>query len=219
MDKDVAKEGERRMLNIFLIIGLIGALLMFMGDMVLYYSKDDYVSDGTLNPIIEIMKEESRGRLYAGGIIGPLAAFVYCIGYYHLVLVMNEQYQTMGWICFFINCLGIICGGAYHSHCAYLGLITRHDAKVALEEIHKYLNVQKVVAFGLQGIGFLLLAIYIVLQWTIFPWWVAMFSPGILFLLFPFTRKLQKGLHMIIGGGWTNLISVIYYGVALIVVL
>ena len=104
------------MSNIFLIAGLIGSLLMFMGDMVLYYSKEDYTSDGTLNPIIAIMKKESRPRLYAGGIIGPLAAFIYCIGYCHLVLIMDEQYQIFGWACFFINSLGIICGGAYHSH-------------------------------------------------------------------------------------------------------
>lgn len=178
------------MLNTILLIGLSGAILMFIGDMVLYYSKDDYVADGTLNPIIDIMKTESRTRLYIGGLIGPVAAFLYCIGYYHLVLVMNEQYQILGWVCFLINCLGIICGGVYHSHCAY---------------------------FGLQGLGFLLLAMFIVLKWTVFSRWMIVVSPGILFLFSPFTRKLPKGLHMIIGGGWTNLISVIYYGVALMV--
>ena len=65
------------MLNIVLYIGLIGAILMFIGDMVLYYSKEDYVGTVTLNAIIDIMKKESRTRLYAGGIIGPIAAFSY----------------------------------------------------------------------------------------------------------------------------------------------
>ncbi len=32
------------MLNSILLIGLSGAILMFVGDMVLYYSKDDYVA-------------------------------------------------------------------------------------------------------------------------------------------------------------------------------
>ncbi|MEE3497156.1 MAG: hypothetical protein VZR06_18550 [Butyrivibrio sp.] len=32
-------------------VGLIGALLMFCGDMTLYFDKDDYVQDGTINPI------------------------------------------------------------------------------------------------------------------------------------------------------------------------
>ena len=190
---------------------------MFIGDMVLYYSKDDYVADGTLNPIIDIMKTESRTRLYIGGMLGPVAAFLYCIGYYHLVLVMNEQYQIWGWACFFINCLGIICGGAYHSHCAYFGLIGRYENVETLCEVHKYLNVQKRSSFWLQGVGFLLLAIVIVLNLTVFPRWLIIFTPGILFLFLPVTRKLPKGLHMIIGGGWTNLISVLYYGVALVI--
>ena len=46
------------MLNTILLIGLSGAILMFIGDMALYYSKEDYVADGTLNPIIDIMKTE-----------------------------------------------------------------------------------------------------------------------------------------------------------------
>lgn len=206
------------MLSIFLIVGLCGAILMFIGDMVLYYSKDDYVGAATLQAIIDIMKRESRTRLYIGGMIGPIAAFFYCVGYYHLVVMMKEEFRVLGWICFLINCLGIICGGAYHSHCAYFGLIGRHDTKESLEEIHKYLNVQKTVAFGLQGIGFLMLAVFIGLKWTMFPRWMFIVTPGILFLLLPLTRKLPKGIHMIISGGWTNLISVIYYGVALAVV-
>ena len=205
------------MLNAILFVGLFGAVLMFMGDMILYYNKEDYATDGTLNPIIDIMKKESRKRLYMGGIVGLFSAFLYCVGYYHLVLIVNEEYQILGWLCFCINCLGIICGGAYHSQCAYLGLIGRHDNKEILDEVHKYLNVQKTVAFGLQGIGFLMLALLIIVKWTVFPRWMFLVSPGILFLLFPLTRKLPKGFHMIISGGWTNLISVIYYGVALMV--
>ena len=207
------------MLNLILLIGLIGAILMFIGDMVLYYSKDDYASDGTLTPIIEIMKKESRIRLYIGGMIGTVAAFLYCVGYYHLVLIVAEHYKILGWCCLGINCLGIICGGVYHSHCAYLGLIGRHQNQEILDEVLKYLNVQKAVAFGLQGIGFCLLALVIVLKWTVFPRWVVLFTPGILFTLFPLTRKLPKGWHMIIGGGWTNLISVIYYAVILVIAL
>lgn len=206
------------MLSIFLIVGLVGAILMFAGDMVLYYNKEDYVGATTLEPIVAIMKKESRRRLYIGGLLGPIAAFFYCVGYYHLVLIVKEEVQILGWICFFINCFAIICGGAYHSHFAYLGLIGRYDSKEALEEVSRFMNVQKTVAFGTQAIGFLMMAIFILLKWTVFPRWMFLVTPGILFLLVPVTRKLPKGFHMIISGGWTNLISVIYYGVAIAVV-
>ncbi len=205
------------MLKTFLFIGLIGAILMYIGDMVLYFSRKGCVSPGTVNNIIGIMKKESRTRLYIGGIVGPIAAFLYCIGYYHLVLVMSEHYQVWGWVCFFVNCFGIICGGVYHSHCAYFGLIGRHDHEESMNEIIKYLSLQKCFVFGLQGIGFLVLAIFIICGWTVMPRWMFLFSPGILFLFAPLTRKLPKGLNIAIGGGWTNWISVIYYAVALII--
>ena len=120
-----------------------------------------------------------------GGIIGLVAAFLYCVGYYRLVIIMNEKCQILGWLCFGINCLGIICGGAYHSHCAYFGLIGRHDNKEILEEVHRYLNVQQTISFGLQGIGFLILALLIIVKCTVFSRWMFLVSPGILFLLFP----------------------------------
>lgn len=47
-------------LTITLVVGLIAGLLMFCGDMLLYYDKNDYVSDGTFNPVIEIMKKVSE---------------------------------------------------------------------------------------------------------------------------------------------------------------
>lgn len=207
------------LLQILLLFGLLGAILMFVGDMTLYYSKSEYVSgtDASLKLLVDIMKGESRTRLYAGGIIGPMAALLYCIGYYHLVLFMDEKYVIAGWSCFFINCLGIIFGGAYHSHCAYYGLIGRLENEEALNEVSKYLNVQKLFVFGLQGIGFLALAVFIVAGWTVLPRWMILLSPGILFLFAPLTRKLPKGLHIVIGGGWTNLISVIYYTATLII--
>ena len=205
------------MLSVFLIVGLIGAILMFMGDMALYYSKEDYIGATDFEPIIDIMKKESRRRLYIGGILGPIASFFYCLGYFHLVLIMNQEFHILGCICFMINCLAIICGGTYHSHVAHFGLIGRHDKKEALDEVDKYINVQKKIAFGLQAIGFVMMIILIALKRTVLPRWMFIVTPGSLFLLYPLTRKLPKGFHMIISGGWTNLISVIYYTVTLII--
>ena len=171
-----------------------------------------------MNPIIEIMKKVSTKRLYIGGMIGPLTAFLYCVGYYHLVLFSMENYVTFGWVLFFINCLGIICGGAYHSHCANLGLIGRHDND-SLKEVENYLNFQKTVAFDIQAVGFVGMAFMIVMDWTVLPRWMVLLTPLVMFLLMPLVRKLPKGLHMLICGGWTNLISVIYYIAALICVI
>ncbi|MGP1587072.1 MAG: DUF6796 family protein [Treponemataceae bacterium] len=205
------------LLQVTLVIGLIGAIIMFFGDMLLYYNKEDYVSDGTLQPIIDIMKKESRPRLYAGGMIGPTIAFVYAIGFYHSVLFIDERHAIAGWICFFLNTLGIIIGGSFHSHCANLGLIGRHNDKACIDEVLDFLKVQRIFLFTTLALGVILLAVCIGCGWTVFPRWMAALTPGVFMLLLPVVRKLPKGLHIVIGGGWTNLVFVLYYIAAIIV--
>lgn len=205
-------------LQIALIIGLVGAFLMLCGDMTLYFSNDDYKHDGTLNPIIDIMKKAGTKRLYIGGMIGPLTAFLYCVGYYHLVLFAKDGFTWLGWALFLVNCLGIICGGAYHSHCANLGLIGRHEDEDTLKEVTSFLDFQKKVAFGIQAIGFIGMALMIVMGWSVLPRWMIIFTPLVLILLLPLVRKLPKGIHMVVCGGWTNMISVIYYIAAILCV-
>ncbi|WP_295126005.1 DUF6796 family protein [Ruminococcus sp.] len=199
-----------------MVLGLAGALMMLCGDMALYYSPDDYGNDGTLEPIINIMKKLGRRRLYIGGLLGPFAAFVYCLGYYHIPLMTDEKHLLLGQVCFLVNCLGIIGGGAYHSHCANLGLIPRHGSAEDKEEVLRYLGVQKNAFFIPQAAGFIVLAVLVAAGWTVLPRWYFLLTPGVLMLLLPLMRKLPKGLHMVVCGGWTNMISVIYYAAALI---
>ena len=205
------------LLEIVLCLGLLGAVLMFIGDMALYYTKEDPSSNGSLQPLIDVMKTIRPKRLYLGGMLGPIAAFFYCIGYYHLVLFLDETYAVAGWCCFFVNCLGIICGGAFHSHYPYYGLLGRLAHDDVIEEMRKYMSIQQFLSFGLQGVGFLALAVFIAAGWTSFPRWMLLFSPGILFLGAPLAKKLPKGVRIVFAGGWTNWISIIYYAMALAV--
>ena len=71
------------MLLTTLWIGLAGALLMFAGDMLLYYTPEDFACGPKssvaerINAIIAVMKGLPAGRVMAGGMIGPIAAFLY----------------------------------------------------------------------------------------------------------------------------------------------
>lgn len=203
-------------LTITLAAGLLAGILMFCGDMLLYYDQKDYVSDGTFNSIIEIMKNISTKRLYAGGMIGPIAAFLYCVGYYHIVLIFNNEIFILAIVCFLILCMAIIIGGAYHSHCAYLGLIGKLDDEKAMDVVITYFSLINKVCFIFQIIGLFMLFLSIILGWTVLPKFFAVVTPGMLYLLLPLMRKLPKGIHIIICGGWSNLIFIIYYAVLLI---
>ena len=204
------------MLMTMLIVGLSGAVLMFCGDMLLYYDRNDFAQDGTLEPIIQIMKKLSRKRVMLGGWIGPVAAFLYCIGFYHIVLMTESSSNTLAMIAFLLCCLGIISGGAYHSHCAYLGLLGGDDQRKGLDIAMAYFQKLPVILYLGEGLGLLLLIFLIVMGKTALPVWMAVLSPGILFLLRKPARKLPKGLHMVISGGFTNIIFIIYYLAAII---
>ena len=101
-------------LHTCILIGLLGSITMFMGDMFLYYDRKDYDNKNKVNSIIEIMKKLGTKRLYLGGILGPLGSFLYLLGSYHMVLASQEKFLKLAWILFLINSFGIIFGGAYH---------------------------------------------------------------------------------------------------------
>ena len=194
-----------------IIIGLFGSFLMFLGDMTLYYDPNDYDGKDTINNIIGIMKNVSIKRLYIGGLLGPICAFIYCIGFFHIVLGIQEKYLTIGWFVFLINVLGMIFGGAYHIQCAYLGLLSRHENKGVLDEFLKFLKFQAKIVFGIMALANIGIALLIVFGLTVFPSWQALFTPIFLLILTPLADRLPKGLHMIIRGGWFNIIYFIYY--------
>ena len=199
-----------------ILIGLFASFLMFLGDMILYYDSNDYDGKNTINNIIGIMKNVSIKRLYIGGLLGPICAFIYCIGFYHIVLAIQEKYLTIGWFVFLINIFGIILGGTYHIQCAYLGLLSRYENKGAFDEFLKFLKLQAKIVFGIMAIANIGIALVILFGFTVFPRWQVLFTPMFLLILTPLTGRLPKGLHMIIRGGWFNIIYFIYYLILLI---
>jgi len=190
---------------------------MFFGDMLLYYDKNDYENNGTLEPIINIMKKLPRKRVMLGGLLGPVSAFLYCVGFYHIVLITGDDSRTLSWAAFLLCCLGIIAGGAYHSHCAYLGLLGQDEQRTVLDIVLGYFQKLALVLYLGEGSGLLILLLLIITGRTVFPSWTAFLSPGVLFLLKPLARKLPRGIHMVISGGFTNIIFIVYYLIVLTV--
>ena len=194
-----------------ILIGLFGSFLMFLGDMTLYYDSKDYDGKDTINSIIGIMKNVSIKRLYIGGLLGRICAFIYCIGFYHIVLRIQEEYLNLAWFVFLINIFGMIIGGTYHIQCAYLGLLSRHENKGAFDEFLKFLKLQAKIVFSIMALANIAIALIILFGLTVFPRWQALFTPIFLLIFTPLAERLPKGLHMIIRGGWFNIIYFIYY--------
>ena len=213
------------MLLTTVLVGLVAALMMFAGDMLLYYTPDDFAysanstSEEKMNAIRNVMKALPPKRVMAGGMLGPVTAFLYCVGFYHIVLMTDDQMHTLAMTAFLLSCFGIITGGAYHSHCAYIGLLGDEKHKNSLDIVSTYFQKMPLILYAGEGLGFLLLIILIVADSTVLPQWMFILSPGVLFLLKPVVARLPKGIRIIVSGGWTNLISVIYYTAVLITIL
>ena len=73
------------MLTTTLVIGLLGALLMFCGDMTLYFDKNDFEQNGSLQPIIDIMKNLPKGLHMV--ISGGFSNIIFVV-YYLVMLAM-----------------------------------------------------------------------------------------------------------------------------------
>lgn len=207
----------------FCLLGLLGSLLMLLGDQLLYLSKSSAKKEKTtdaMDYVAEVMSKLPVKRFCAGGLIGPFAVFVYCVGFYHLVLAVNPDlvvWKNVALAAFLLNCFGIIYGGAFHSHFPYLGLFRKSEQKETRDIIVKYFSKLMIFTYIGEGIGFVLMLIMIASGATIFPRWCAIITPGVLMLLKPLVAKIPGMVGKFISGGWTNLISVIYYIVIIVV--
>jgi hypothetical protein len=207
------------------LVGLAGAFLMFAGDMLLYYTPEDFAYDSKsssaekIQAIVAVMKRLPAKRVMVGGMIGPVSAFLQCVGFYHIVLMADNGMKSLAMAAFLFSCFGMIAGGAYPRHCAYLGLLGDDRFREALAVVETYFQKLPLFYYVGNGIGFLLLAILIVLGHTLLPRWMFLLSPGILFLLRPAVARLPKGIRIIVSGGWTNWISVLYYLAVLLAIL
>ena len=162
------------------------------------------------------MKKLPAKRVMIGGLIGPVAAFLYCLGFYHIVLITDEIWFKWAFASFLLNCMGIIVGGAYHSHCAYLGLLGADEQRDDLDIVIKYFQKLPLILYLGEGIGLIVFLVLMIAGKTTFPRWMAIFTPGVLFMLKPLSRKLPKGLHMLICGGFSNIIFIVYYIISII---
>lgn len=68
------------LMHLLLVLGFVASLLMFAGDMLLYFTTGTYDMDGSLRPYMRIMRDMPAGRIKAGGCARPRCRGALCCG-------------------------------------------------------------------------------------------------------------------------------------------
>lgn len=194
------------------IAGIIASCLMYTGDMLLYFTAKPVAS--FQEEIVQIMSEISPERLQAGGLLGPVSAFLYMTGFYHIYLLVKPESNKIAKVLFGLLCFGIMYGGAFHTHFTFLGFIAGfgNAELLQLAENFAVLNYYFVLFPGLMA--YALLAYLIIAKKTFYPRWVVVFSPIILFWFSGLVKHLPQPLMMLTAGGWSNMIFIIFFSIS-----
>ena len=191
--------------------GILGGLILFTGDMLLYY-------DPINTSFKQNMGNASDFRIIASGISALFATWLYMIGLgqiYYAFKPTNAVLRNSVIICFgsILIAFGIV-------HGAYLAIAT--TAKLSIEYNLDMKTATSLASETNQILRMLVYPIFAVLSFlfisqvwkrkTLYPRWVVIFFPLLPFLVQDFICKfLPDNLWIVICGGYLNLILVIFF--------
>jgi hypothetical protein len=202
MDSD----GTRRLAG---LAGLAGALLFFAGDMLFY---------GHLGPgssfaegMFLTVRQASTERLFIGGLMGPVAACLCIIGFWHVYLNIRPEAAIIGRAVLAAFFVLMVAGSAVHTLWTTKGLALKYCSgqdlacSNLLAAIKSYWTIAYYMGAVPGYVGAVLLAGLVVLGKTWYPRWTVIANPAVLFLFSPLASLVPSPLGAILVGGSANL--------------
>lgn len=193
----------------YAIGGIIGTLLMFSGDMLFYFTMEpigEFTED-----ILPLMGTIPSWRLTLGAFLGPVAGFLYSVGYYHVYLNIKESVSKWSKVFFSCLVLSIFFGSVFHAYFAPLGFSAQYPDLPLSDQI----MVPATWIYGafliLFLISFIPLGILMLLNKTPYPRWYIIFNPVLMYIVFHVFDYLPQPLKIILAGGKSNLVMLIFF--------
>lgn len=182
--------------------------------MLLYFTTETFAD--LEKELLPSMGKISLERLAAGGLLGPLAACLYIVGFYHIYLSIKKPRKTLAKIIFTALSVSIIAGGAYHAFFPAFGIVASNGHPELIDKLFVYAEYVGYVTFFPMVVGWALFCYLILRKKTIFPRLLAFATPLITIWLSALWISLPQPYLIIIGGGWNNLVMTIFFGASLV---
>ncbi len=195
--------------------GFFGALLFFAGDMLFYghFGSGANFSAG----LITTVTHASDARLYAGGLVGPFAACLCLLGFWHVYL--NTRAASLPLARLVLVCFSIlmIFGSAIHTLWTARGLALKYcyAQSAPCADLAGSVKSYWTLAYNLGSIpgylGAILLLGLVLLRRTNYPRWTALANPAVLILMSYLAVYAPAPLGAILVGGSANLSIALFF--------
>lgn len=211
------------------VLGLLGALLMLGGDMLLYAHANHaaWVSssfNSNLGVRVAILGAE-RVELLASGVLGPVAAVLYAFGFWHVYLQLRQHAPIGGAFVALAFSTMIVIGGAYHALWTHYGFILQFaatdpaGASALVENATRYMHLMYGTAAAVGYSGAIVLLVLVLAKKSAYPRWTAVINPGVLIALapplMPIIERFPQPTGAILAGGWINMAFTVFFLVSL----
>lgn len=198
-------------LQLLSLSGILGSVLMFSGDMLLYYepvSGHDYNSAARMSTMpIE--------RLIAGGLIGPVASIFSILSGYLFYLIFRSVNKFLAKVLFVFFAILFVFAGSYHAMFPNLGFIGRLPESLQSQQllfIRTYLKSIYTLIYICGTFWTLILFYLVIFKKSLYPIWMLLFTPTLLILLSSLVKNyIPYPLGAIIYGGWINLCFILFF--------
>lgn len=204
------------------IIGLVGAIVLFVGDMLLYGHLGS--SANFWDGVQRVAEQASLARIYVGGLLGPVGAVMYLAGFWHIYLNTHRAGKRAAKVMLVGLTTMIVSGGAYHVLWVVrilsfrYGLANVADLSPFSDELGFYLTTVYNVSAAPGYLVSPILAVLVLFGRSQYPRWTVLVNPGLLMFLSLLigTSGFPAPVGAVVMGGYINLTFCLFFAVSII---
>jgi hypothetical protein len=162
--------------------------------------------------MLATVRNASLGRLFAGGLVGPVAACLCIAGFWHLYLNVRPAQERIGRVMLAAFAVLMVFGSAIHTLWTAKGVALKYcygsdDAgcRATVQAVNSYWELAYNIGAVPGYLGAIVLIGLVVLGKTWYPRWTVLANPATLMLLSPLAERMPAPFGAVLAGGFTNL--------------